>query len=1238
MSAINLQPLEFPLQGVQLIEASAGTGKTYTLAALYVRLVLAHGRNAVQEPPHGRALLPPQILVVTFTTAATEELRDRIRARLVEAAAVFRGQPSNDAFLQELLNEYDSNDYGRCAAQLQLAAEWMDDAAIFTIHGWCQRMLSEHAFDSGLGFQQEMAHDLDDMMLGVARDYWRTWLYELSDARVLDDLGPLAQSPEQLLGECRPWLRPERGAMQFHAAGQALPKAHSPKEASGALQSWYQKLDQRIAQLKPLLTADTLAFLDDLYEQGHLKKNIFQPKTWFSKERPLLQQWLSNPNWINVLSSEGEAWVTKFARRKVEASLKKGSELPEHPLFDALDQLQDFLATRPEIRLGVLSHAAEWLAEGIETQKQRTATMGFDDLLTRLHSALTRPGGEVLAERIRSQFPVAMVDEFQDTDPIQFAIFQHIYPDVSATDYNLTLVGDPKQAIYSFRGADLNTYLQARRWTQGRHYNLPRNFRSTQDLVAAVNALFVHGENLERGAFGFKNVSDNELPYFPVSAHGQTWAYEEDGTAMPPVSYWLASELPGEYRKAAYQRDMAAACANRIAAMLNGSAAGIHGLRGEEGLQPLQPNSFAVLVRSKGEARVMQDALAQHQIRSVFLSDRESVFASEEAQLLLAWMQAVYAPEDEQKLRAALMLRLSMQSDAQLAEWLDDEQSWEQVTDHIRDFQRIWRWQGILPMVQAWLHRFALPSRWLSLNNGERVLTNILHLAELLQRESAQRDGETGLMRWFAAHMQQPSSAEEQIQRLESDASRVQIVTIHKSKGLQYDFVFLPFICAARDVKNKGAIRYSDNFQIILDVMPSEDTVARADWERLQEDVRLLYVALTRPVYGCWLGLASFSEGRGSKSSIGKSALGYLLQLTSETQPSDFQQALESLPWAREKLPEDAYVHIPEHTEARVPALTLARSVAPERWWIASYSALKTDTQASAQGAPDTARQEQHQDDEGELDGADAESKALSAPAVALGDSSTTDMGLHDFPRGASMGTFLHGLLEWACEQGFAESALLSQEQAHLLERRLQQRGLAEHTAAIKKWLKDMLTTPLALPEHEQSMSLATLSSSVSELEFWLEAQHISVADLDRLVQRYFWPEEARANLLPETLNGMLKGFIDLTFVAADGRYWVCDYKSNWLGDSTAAYTDASMRKAMLGKRYDVQAALYLFALHRLLKARIPNYMANPQQHLGGAMYWFIREPEQGQLWMPAAHQFLEEMDALFAASAEVAL
>lgn len=1230
-----LQPLRFPLRGIQLIEASAGTGKTYSLAALYVRFVLAHGG----ETPGGRAFLPPDILVVTFTKAATEELRDRIRARLVEAAAVFRGQSAGDDFLQALRAEYSEDQFAGCAARLQMAAEWMDEAAIFTIHGWCQRMLSEHAFDSGMGFAQEMEHDLTELQLQAARDYWRTWLYPLQDSRVLDDLGALARAPEMLLKQVQPWLRPDGKLIAFHADGQPLPTSQRPDEMGEKLRTWYRQVDAAVAALTPHLDTSLLELLTEL-QASKLNKRSYSDAKWHEVDLPTWKRWLAHPDEIQILQTDDAEHLQRFNPEVLRSRLKKGHVLPAHPAFVSLDHLMTVLNDRPDAYRAVVQHAAQWIAGRIEQQKERRAVLGFDDLLTRLHHALDREGGAVLAERIRAQFPVAMVDEFQDTDPIQFSIFRAIYPQIDANEYSLTLVGDPKQAIYSFRGADLQTYLRARRWTTGRHFNLPRNFRSAQALVDAVNRLFVQGEALPKGSFGFRHddsedtsaIGQNALPYFPVEAQGQRATYVEHGEIIPMLNYWLAPEAAEQFKKSDYMDRMARVCADRIAKMLTDSDAKHCGLQSEGSLKALQPGSFAVLVRNRMEAKQIAEALAVRGVRTVYLSDRDSVYATEEAQTLLAWLQAIHAPEDEQKLRMALMMRLSMQNDAQFGVWLEDEQAWETMLEHCRDFQRIWRQQGVLPMIRAWLHTLALPSRWLALVEGERILTNMLHLAELLQRESAHRDGETGLMRWFATHVQAPSGTDEQIQRLESDASRVQIVTIHKSKGLQYDFVFLPFIASFKSASD-APLRYGQDDQTIVDIAPNETVKERADWERLLEDVRLLYVALTRAVYGCWLGLATFSEGNAKYSKLNRSALGYLLDLPDRPAPDDVRAALERLQWHEEPFPAAAMWQEVVSSAKPFPALVLSDHVTRERWWVASYSALRTRANAARleaeqigfAGTPDSARHAQLQDDD-EMTAAQIALPLSSAPLDAADD------GLHDFPRGASIGTFLHGLLEWACEEGFDKVAGAIDDQQNYLQKRLQQRGLEDFLPAVQHWLDRMLTTPLAFPGDHPIMSLATLPRAVSELEFWLEAKQVSVAQIDALAQQFFWPGVARPALEADTLNGMLKGFIDLTFIGSDGRYWVCDFKSNWLGADRSAYTQQSMQTAMLEKRYDVQATLYVFALHRLLKARVRDYEGNESKYLGGAMYWFMRDPSMGQLWLPTPHELVRALDTLFRA------
>lgn len=1218
-----LDALTFPLHGSRLIEASAGTGKTFTLAALYLRLVLGHGQRATDSEENSgfvTALTPPQILVVTFTRAATAELRDRIRLRLVEAATAFRAGNTADELLSRLLQDYSKNEYPACAGILERAAQWMDEAAVFTIHSWCQRMLSEHAFDSGMGFAEQLSDDNQLLLHTLACDYWRRFLYPLTDAAVLHELGRVAQSPEALLADVQPWLQADAEDMQFNAGGEPLPAPLSPQQAAAPLSQWQQQLTALCQQLPPLLTEDVLPLLDDAFDNSWLNGNKFRAASW-----PAERQWwlalLAEPEKISSQDADFTSMVQKYSAANLAAAQKKGQPLLRHAVFEHFDVIAQLLQAKPELAMAVRHHAAIWLSGEFHTRKQQRGELDFNDLLLQLHKALLSDSGQVLAARIRTQYPVAMVDEFQDTDPLQFAIFRAIYPDVQSRNSALIMVGDPKQAIYSFRGADLHTYLQARTLTAGRHYSLSTNFRSTTALVEGVNQLFSAAES-QRGAFGFGSSDVTELPFLPVQAKGKSAQLQRGSNEVAAVNYWLAQAEPGELKKGGYQSLMAQACADEITCLLHQAQNGQALFSGDDSAaKPLQPSDIAVLVRDRNEAALIRRELSARNVRSVYMSDNESVLQSAEAASVLYWLKACHQLEDDNLLRQALALPLSQNSDTRLQYWLNNEIAWEQLTDQIRLFRQIWRYKGVLAMLTAWLHYFGLPAKWLAQEQGERCLTNVLHLAELLQSESQQRDGESGLIRWLSEQLDGSGNSDEQQLRLESDQQLVQVVTIHKSKGLQYNLVFLPFICGFKAAKKDRPQRYFDGRQRVLDLTPDDATLQKAEHERLLEDIRLLYVALTRPVYACWLGLAAFSEGNSKKSKLAQSALGYLLNLPDDCTLADLTTALSVLPWQQQPLPAVQ----PPLSVAGVPeliqALTLTAPLRRERWWIASYSALRTGSNQ----AP-------------ELSDIAPDKGALAADTVLdslLQEENNEPLlhseqyqSMHDFPRGAVPGTFLHQLLELAQQQGFArcDEAFCDDMLAHQLARHNWQ---SWHQVLLS-WLGQMLQAPLAGVQQ----SLQQLQQVRSELEFWLQTEQVPVLVLDKLICQAVLPGMSRPPLLPDTLNGMLKGFIDLTLQGQDGRYWVLDYKSNWLGPDDSAYSEEAMQQALLDKRYDVQAVLYMLALHRLLKLRQPGYLQAPERYLGGALYWFIRAPEQGQLMLPAPFTLLTQLDALFAGKA----
>ena len=700
-----LKPLEFPLWGSRLIEASAGTGKTYTIAALYLRLVLQHGgANAYQRP-----LVPPDILVVTFTDAATQELRDRIRHRLSEAAELFaraesdkQGLDKIDPLLLQLRAEYEPGRWPACARLLREAANWMDEAAVSTIHSWCYRMLREHAFDSGSLFQQNLVTDQTELLTQVVQDYWRQQFYDLP-ATSLQTLLKMVATPQALQDAVSGMLSRQEANWQFMGEAVAAPdRVDLPALLGQAAQEAEQAKsleDAARAQWRNYRTDVERLMIDAV---PHLNGTTYPKKD----EPGVMEAWLAGlAAW-----SEGADAPTKIkAFGQSGIKVKKGATAPEHLAFAAIDAWLDAPGQAApavdKIKPLLLRHALAHVQRALEAEKQRRAELGFDDLLHRLDAALQADGGEVLAQRIRTQFPVAMIDEFQDTDPLQYRIFDRVYriQDNDPTQ-GLFMIGDPKQAIYAFRGADIYTYLQARHATEGRHYSLGTNYRSTSAVVQAVNYCFDHAEGHGRGAFRFRASTDrNPVPFVAVGANGRKDQLFIGAAAAPAMSLWTmlasteaeeaeeesadeeATKGNGKQRtgvaETAYRRRMAQSAATQITAWLNAAHAGQAGFGKDAGdiAKALRPADIAVLVRGRAEAELMRDALHARGLASVYLSDRDSVFQTPEAADMLRWLRAVNAPGNDGLLRAALATASMDWSWTALDRLNEDEQHWEQL-------------------------------------------------------------------------------------------------------------------------------------------------------------------------------------------------------------------------------------------------------------------------------------------------------------------------------------------------------------------------------------------------------------------------------------------------------------------------------------------------------------------------------------------------------------------------------
>jgi len=1164
--------LAMPLDGIRLIEASAGTGKTYTIGNLYLRMVLSGRRVG-------------EILVVTYTNAATEELRGRIRLRLHQAL-LHLDQPIDDDFLIAWSTALSPAAAAGAKELLKLAIHTMDEAAIYTIHGFCQRALNEHAFNSGQAFDVEMITSDTALWSQAIRDWWRRNCYAL-DTRDLALFGSVFEDVESLIELETPMRRP--GIVLVDGNGE---ECNDHSALPDVYKQWHQ-LEIEAVTLASLWMKDRDALIKTLNSDALTRRRKVYQQDGLESLIATLDSYCSGSDLLEF-PKDFDA-----VRGSVLCSLlKKGKEEPgfEHPFFSGVDRLLD---RKPELqqllKLAVLQAAHVSAAEQVLRQKMQAGTLSFDDQLVMLNEALEANDelGRVLAQR----FPAAMIDEFQDTDAIQYSIFSLIYarPVDDAADVEdgldvesdldrgpdgkaqgLLMIGDPKQAIYGFRGGDIFTYLKAKK-DATRHYTLDTNWRSTPAMIRAVNGLFSH----RNAPFLFA-----DIPFQPVKASpGPHKLLTENGEVVTPFTIW---QLPPDEKGKPLTKGKAAPLMHTVTA--NEIARLIRAGRDEAlmlGDKPVQPGDIAVLVRTHIEADALADELAARGVMAV-TAGGQKVFDSEEAAGLKLLLAAVIDYRDGSLLRQAMASSLLSLDYLTVDGRCRDDAAWLEWGEQFRLLHERWQRQGFMPMFQQMLRQLAIGDQMASMRHVERRLTNLLHLGELLQQASQSLTGMDALLGWFSAQIAGSEESAEAEQRLESEADLVRIVTIHGSKGLEYPIVFLPYMwsCRPRQAK-KGLMPYYDqqhDRHCLRDCQTDADLLL-PEMERLAEDVRLTYVAATRASARLYLGWGHVKDSE-------KTATGWLLHDKRQVealekalpdcfgtavikQGADIDTDLQALVDASDGQIEVIQVD-PDQAEA--VCVTAEQETRPplapseftgtiaSDWRIASFTSLTRDVhQASATLKPQV-----------------------------------TNDPVFNFPAGSRTGLFLHALLETIDFQAGVPTAVASFCQLEAVRYGLD----PEQAPLVCRWIDDVLHTELSM-EPASSFSLASIATSrrLSELSFDFSVEKLHVYSLNRLLDEAAGDVSLQP-LTAEDCRGLINGIIDLVF-EQDGRFYLADYKSNHLGYSLDAYSPEAITKTIHERRYDLQYLLYTLALHRYLKLRLPDY--DYDRHFGGVYYLFLR-------------------------------
>ncbi|CAD2250995.1 UvrD-helicase domain-containing protein [Xanthomonas arboricola] len=1316
--------LHLPLHGVRLIEASAGTGKTFTLATLFTRLVVERG------------LRIGQILAVTFTEAATQELRRRIRERLVLAATLVPDAPvgaaraatdladdpsrpgpllheapdafvathlapgtetptasvgaaraatdladdpsrpgpllheapdafvathlatdtetptapvgaaraatdlandpsrpgpllqdAPDAFLATHLapgTETPTASVGAARAatdladdpsrpgpllqdapdvlltravlathlangtetpaalrrRLQQAVEEIDLAAVFTIHGFCARVLREHALESGQAFAAPELLANDRELLGeVAADLWRQ---RAADAAMAEDLIALwSGGPEALASDLRALVR--------HPT--LLPAAATTNDDSAAL---LQAVQDASTALAAAFHAHGTAFFDTIMaaiDGGILSKVSYKPE-WLTA----LWHWFDSFVAAPSMHTTPHAKLIKLTAAELAAGTNKKfvDRTPASPLSHEIDgyltALAGVEAWRSRRRIRLLHALREDAIARLALLKRQRRVQTYDDLVDGVAHALEGAQAQALVTRLRAQYAIALVDEFQDTDDRQWAIFSNVFGEGTlARDAGLKpalfLIGDPKQAIYGFRGGDVRTYLAAA-VTAELAPPLSHNFRSRPGVLAAIDALYAQAGYTD--AF----LTDG-IAFHPVRPGTKRVDadLQRDGAAAPALTLWRAPEPPPPSKgkpkpwSANRARELAtAACVAAIRGWLAGGRDGTATVNG----RPVQAGDIAVLVRSHGEATRMQQALGAVGIPAV-AAGKQSLFATDEALELLALLQALLDPGDDSRLRAALATVLIGADAAAIAALAHDGERHRRWQQQALDWRERWQRGGPLALIGDL--GAAHGQRLLALVDGERRLTNYLQLAELLQEADARALGPHGLVDWLSRRIANADDNDEAQQlRLESDARRVQIVTLHKSKGLEYPLVFLPYIGIGRSDKGAGrhCVVHAPELGRQMHWKTDKDdpswSAAEAAWKQEQraEDARLLYVGLTRAEHALWIASGPFHQHE-------RTALSGMLRALDALQGAAGEGAVV----VDTSTPPATLPRLPPPIEAQVPpARNPQRHIAPE-WWVYSFTQLANADAGAATDPMASAT----------VVGSGGSDEPSGSEAIAV----AAEVDTFD-PRfaGNRFGVVMHDVFErcdFAVWQAWRPGLPAPEGQAAAILEALQRGGYAE-----KDWDDGlaMLTTlightlTVALPEGT-TLAAVPESQRRNEMEFHFAMRPTRVEALLALLHRFGVVGERQAFGARQRLEGLMTGLIDLTYTV-DGRWYVLDYKSNRL----PSYDADALARAMAHSEYELQALIYTVALHRWLRFRL-GQAYDYARDFGGVRYLFCR-------------------------------
>ncbi|WP_315968479.1 exodeoxyribonuclease V subunit beta [Buchnera aphidicola] len=1012
----------------------------------------------------------------------------------------------------------------------------INNAAIYTIHGFCQDVLQNNTFN----FNKEIIENESFLYLQATQDFWRRFFYNLPK-KIIKIIREEYNDPNTLLKEIKPIL-------QINASIN-FKKKIDKKET---LISFHEKIIKKINIFKKKWLNYNLIILKQI-DKLNVNKRIYNTFNIFKWQKNITE-WAES----ETKNYKIPICLKYFSENNIEKNTKNYN-LQKHVFFKDINKI---LKKNFSLKNIILFYAIQKIPEFIKKEKEKQSLLGFNDLLEILLKNIKKE--KFLRKIIIKKYPVALIDEFQDTNIQQYQIFNILYKNKKLA---LFLVGDPKQSIYSFRGADIFSYLHAKSKIKD-YYYLDTNWRSSKDICQSINYLFSRNNN----PFYFKSItfepilssSKNERTKFKIKGINQAaisfFFQKKEGVSISDYRDWIAKQ-----------------CSNEISYWLTCAKKGEAVILHQNKERVLTEKDIVILVKNRTEAEIIQKALQKVNITSKYSSPYESVFKTLDASELLAILKSILDPTNINLLKKSILTHiLNKIAVRKIKENSKTEISYYLIKK-LYEYNEKWKNIGIFYTIKTMILEYQKNSNDFQIYKNQKKNINFLHIAELLQEKSQYFYEENSLIRWFEKKISEKNTLENEYIKNFEESQAIRIITIHKSKGLQYPIVWIPFMI---DFNESKSYFYHEQktLKIFFDNRKNSETLKKSDEERLAEDLRFLYVALTRSVNHCSIGIAYLIKKRKKNkknSDIHKSSLGYIIQ---NGKCMDYKELLSELKILNKK----------SYIEVKYEAINLKRlTIKDNLYKLSQPQFLLREIKLSSQITSFTKLKNENK----YLN--NIKHEYVQSCCFKKKDKTLT---IHNFPRGNKAGIFIHYILK-----KIEFNSRLTTDWFYEI---LKKYEFSEKWAPILKcWINDFLNLKI----NKLNITLSSLEKTkyIKELEFFLPIKNILYSnDLNKTIQSLDLISSVSPKILFNPVTGILKGFIDLVFIF-NKKYYILDYKSNYLGDNDSSYCFKNIKKEIIQHRYDIQYQIYTLALHQYLKKKLKNY--HYKIHFGGVFYIFLR-------------------------------